>query len=460
MLTFSKKKKSPVKSILGFSVMVAAMSSILFMNSRPIDVESVKSRLQRLTDTLSAQAESANKTASLTYGSIELKGVGYEKFIEISSPVFKVTDKDDASKSTILETSKITVNYDPINDKRFVFKIPEPISYTKNGKQTVFRFDKSLKLGYFQKDFANPNSDSLLTIRLPSDVSWEYVSPKDPSSKVTSAVNFETMPEINIKNSISNKSLEEKFELHNISQEEGEKDKSNIGAVAHSISEITGEDNRISGAFNFTVSDFIHQLDTAQARTCSLTSNISYSSTESLMNLVGLPVKADVDAKLNKLVLSCDDFTVKIDGDVTRLASDDMLSGSVNVSIDNLKPFMVSDIFSTKTRNELVTAMPKITGKPNDAQQEVSFVVKREKNGPLMLGAASLEDTGLSFMKDSAQDEPEQALLPEAKAPVDAKASAPVQRESMMINESKPEASPMPKREMENVPAAEEGDDQ
>jgi hypothetical protein len=460
MLTFSKKKKSSVKSMLGVSVMVASMASILFMNSRPIDVEKVNSLLQRFSESLNIQAENANKTAVFSHGAIEMKGVGYEKFIEISNPVFKITDKSDASKAITLQTSKITVNYDPINDKRVVFKITDPIAFIKGDKQTVISFDKPMKIGYYQKDFSNPNSDSLMTMRLPMDMTLESPLPGDTSNKVTTTLNFETIPEITIKHSFAAKTLEESFEFRNISQQVGEKEKSNIGAIANSISETLSEDNRISGIFNFTVSDFIHQLDADAARTCSLTSNVSYSSTESLMSLIGLPVKADVDAKVNKLVLSCDDFTVKMDGDVSRLASDDMLSGSVNVSIDNLKPFMVSDIFSAKTRNELVSAMPKITGKATDAQKEASFVIKREKNGTLMLGAASLEDTGLSFMKDSGADEPEPALLPQAQAPVEATASVPAQRDGIITNESMPETSPEPQRETENAPPAEEGNEQ
>lgn len=392
MLTFSKKKKSSLKSMLGFSVMVGAMASILFMNSRPIDVEGVSAKLQQFSDAINADATAAGKIASFTHGAIELKGVGYEKFVVINEPRFTLKGKDNATGDWTVETSNIVVNFDPINDRRFIFKFNEPLIFIRNGQKTVIKHEKPLKFGYLQLEKSGGLPDSQLLVRLPSSVTMETTSEADKSQKLTTTLNFEMMPEILIKSSGLAKTRVLDFEFRNITMEIGVGDKSNIGAVATKFSEKVDTDNVVSGNFVFTVSDFIHQLGEAQARTCSLTTNIDYTTNQSLINIVGLPLEGSVSGKLNKLALSCDDFTMKVDG---AFGYSDAFGGAVNISIDNLKAFLASDFFTSQTRGELAAAMPKITGKANEEQGVVTFSVNREKNGTLMLGAVSLEESGI-----------------------------------------------------------------
>ena len=341
MLTFSRKKKSSLKSMLGFAVMVGAISSILFMNSRPIDVAIVSEKLKNFSDDLNRDAASANKVASLTYGAVELKGVGYEKFIEINQPHLKLGNNDAPDAGWTLDTSKVSVNYDPVNDKRFVFKFGDPLTVTHNGKKTTLTFEKPLKIGYFLKDLKAPQSDSLITIRMPNQIAIDSGALVDGKPSATNLL-FEAMPEISIKNTVGTKTKEENFEFRNITVQSGGEDNANIGAIANSLNETATGDHKYDGTFSFTVSDLTRHLNNKQAATCSLTTNIGYTSTESLMGLAGLPVKADINAKLNKMVLACDDFTIKMDGDIASISGDDMLSGAVTINIDNPEAFLAS----------------------------------------------------------------------------------------------------------------------
>ncbi len=376
--------------------MVGAISSILFMNSRPIDVAIVTEKLKKFSDNLNRDAASANKVASLTYGAVEMKGVGYEKFVEINQPHLTLGRNDAPDAGWTLDTGKVSVNYDPVNDKRFVFKFGDPLTVTHNGKKTTLTFEKPLKVGYFLKDLKAPQSDSLITIRMPTQIAIDSGTLVNGKSSATNLL-FEALPEISIKNTVGTKTKEENFEFRNITVQSGGEDNANIGAVANSLNEKAIDDHKYEGTFNFTVSDLTHHLDNKQTATCSLTTNIGYTSTESLTGLVGLPVKADINAKLNKMVLACDDFTIKIDGDVASLSGDDMLSGAVTINIDNPEAFLASELVSTQTRGTLAAAFPKITGQPFDPKTPLNFSVKREKGGTLMFGAVSLADSGINL---------------------------------------------------------------
>ena len=393
--------KSPKPSLLvracGLIFMAVAIACILFLNNRTVDTQSIARDLQQLSDRISQDASKVGKEAVFTHGPVELLGTGYDKYAVIHGVNVTLSSKNAESADYLaLETSKVIVSLDPLNAKRLIFKFGEAITFTHNGQKTIVTFPSPLKLGYLENEGAAPGS--LFTVRMPQQLTLTEAAGVDEAKQLPLVISYDGLPEINLKNLAFPGQSDGAYEVRNVIVQSGIDQKVTIGAISNTINEKTAADHHVDGTFYLTVSDFTRRNGPV-AKTCSVTSNVGYSSSESLMNFAGLP-KADISAKLNRLVLACDDFTIRLDGDMAHVSGDASPTGLVNVAIDNVKAFLASDLISDQTRSELTAALPRIVGHGIDAEANVAFTVKRDKAGPMMLGAVSLNESDVTALKE------------------------------------------------------------
>ena len=397
MSTLKSKKPPLLIRVCGLILMIGVIASILLLNNQTVDAQSIAKNLQQLAERVSQDASKVGKEAVFTHGPVEILGTGYDKYAVIHGLSLTLSNKNsDQADYFAAETSKVIVSLDPLNARRLIFKFGEAVTFSHNGQKTLVTFSMPLKLGYLENDSSAPGS--LVTVRVPPQMTLAAASGVDEPKQLPLVISYDGMPEISLKNLVSLGQSEGTYEVRNVIVQSGIEQKVTIGAISNTINEKLASDHHVDGTFYLTVSDFTRRNGPV-AKTCSITSNIGYNSTESLMNFAGLP-KADISAKLNRLVLACDDFTIKLDGDVVHEAADTSPSGLVNVTINNVKAFLASDLISDQTRSELTAALPRIVGHAIDAEANVAFTVKRDKAGPMMLGAVSLNESGVTALKE------------------------------------------------------------
>ena len=371
----SPKQTSRLKSVVGAVVIVAVLALILFSNSAPINQADVEKRLQQLA-----------AVTHFTYGNIEMTGKGYEKYIVVH-------DVHLSSEATgfSLETGSVEVIRDPLNNKRLIFRLPSTVTISKNGEKKTLSFPTPLAFGYAEDDAHN----SHLTLHLPPQMT---VAPATGSEQPL-VIAYDKLPDIHLDTIASLAQKELQAELHNITVQNGTDAQINIGEMTLAITEKSANAPQKDGLFNFTISDFTRLASVNKAsRTCSFTSNIAYTTSQTLIRLSGAP--SDIHGKINKVMLACEGFAINVDGDIARTAADALPSGTVNVTIDGVKTFLDSDLISDQTRSELTVALPKITGQPFDTLSKGTFPVKRDATGVMTLGTVNINELGITILKN------------------------------------------------------------
>ncbi len=396
MLRFSTKKKPSWPASLGFLAMMGVAACILFVRTPSVKPDQVDAALVEFSDYLTKNAALVGLDAKVSYASAKLEGIGYERFVVLQGVHLVMSPKGSDNAGWSLDTSKITVAHDPLNANRMIFKFAEPFTFTLNGQKTTVSFPTPMRFGYFRNIDPKQQINEQATFRFPPKVTLANEDPAKPAL----ALAYDQGPEAEIKRHYAAHEQEENIEIRNITVQSGTEQKATIGAVNHNITEKEDGQGKISGTFVLTVSDYTHQASGAPAKTCSLTSNIVYTSAQSLINPLGLP-KTDIDGKINRMLIACDDFSIKITGELAVTAADSTPTAKLNVAIDNLKPFLASDLISDQTRDQLTAALPKIIGRPLDGLEKTSFDVKRDKGGELMLGAVSAHDAGIAAITNA-----------------------------------------------------------
>lgn len=381
------KKQSGWLSVFGFIAMAGAIASILFLRAPSVQGVDVERRLGAFSDYLNRQAARTGREAAITYRAIAIEGMGYDDYVKIEGLHAALSSPGAPDDGWALDAEAVTVTLDPLNPKRIIFKFADAITITHHDRKTFITLPTPVKFGYLQDDDAGAVVTNLLTLRVPAKLTLG-----NPNWVLM--VSYDENPDIGGKR-LGNGEQEAKYELRNIIVQSGNEQQETIGATAGNLTE-KPEGNRFSGALTMTVSDFTRRVG-GSGKTCSLTSRVDYGSDVSLVNPFGLPDNAVIDAKLTKWVLACDDFSIRAEGDFTITGG--APTGLINVTIDPVKPFLASDLLSEQIRSELTSALPSITGQA-ESPDKITIAIRRDRDGPLMLGAVSAKQAGITLLKE------------------------------------------------------------
>jgi len=369
-----------------------------------ITEENASQRLLQIAEYISADAAKAGRLGSMTHGDIKIQGWGYDKFLTVENVNVTLSPRtSEGSAQWGITAPDVNVRLDPLHSRRQIFRANSPLKLMENDKPSAtISFGTPVRIG-FLGGLPNKLQSMLITVRLPGQMIITPEPSAEGDTPKPTIISYEGLPEINIRNLPATGEREAKYEFRNITIEKSDDTSITIGAIANDVYESTNQDKRIEGKYTLTVSDFTgHDKDKA-TKTCSLTSNMDYVSDVSLMTLMGIPAGGKIDMKVNKLVIACDDFGVKVDGAVSREIDDPLPVGQLNISIENIKAFLASNLISDKTRSELMAALPRMTGQSMDSLTSVKIAVKREKNGVIQLGKATANEVSITLLADLMQ---------------------------------------------------------
>lgn len=399
-----KAPQSTAMKIALFLALVAVASTAMYSTMPVITVEAVALRLQQVANYISSDAANAGRQGALKYGDIKILGWGYDKYATVDDVTLTLTTRTpEGSREWSVMAPLGNVRLDPLHSRRQIFRFSEPLKLMENGTtKATISFASPLRFG-FLGGLESKQQSMLITVRLisPITITPEPSGEGEPVKPVV--ITYEGYPEVNIRNLPATDEREAKFEFRNVLIENGSAAKMTIGVIANDIYESANQDKRVEGKYTLTISDFANHGNDGAVPACSLTSNLDYVSDVSLMTVLGVPATGNIEMKVNKLVFACEDFGVKINGNLTRKEDDALPIGLLNVSIENVKAFLASSLISEKTRSELTAALPKITGQPLDSLTSAKIQVKREKNGALYVGNVTSDEAGISLIADLMQ---------------------------------------------------------
>lgn len=455
----SGKKCSFVYSVFVLIAMVAAIWVIWSGRGSLFDNEKTESNLSKLSGQLVDIGNDYGKVIKITHGAIETDSWSVNKRSVVRDMNIEIKGKSPGDMLNFTLALGDVVTYsDPYNAHKTVMEISNPVNVYSNGsliKSIIFsepllysyqqpQLDSS---GAFQHNITLPKTISL--------TSADAAVQADTGSGMS--ISFPANPTIEIIS--TEKHLSSIFyDLSGLTVVSDGQKTFSLGTLRSQFNEEDGDDEgKRAGKYNFVADDVVFYKEEASTRPYSFNINTSMvfdavtkgaEEPQSSSDILKSNFYNDIspsqnrEVTLNNVTMSNPDFLMRATGIFANVVGDPLPSGEVSLDIDNVQAFLSSELVAMQGRDLVAGAITKIVGQSLDGQQQVSFTLKREKNGVFYVGKTTFEELVASVLSGSMIGSPSNSgRLPENQLPM----RAPVTNDEGKNNDAGTIESPAPK---------------
>ncbi len=437
----SGKKCSFVYSLFVLTSMVAVLWFIWFGTGMLLDKNDVGNDLNKLTEQLTAIGDDYDKNVKVTHGVIDTNGWGVNKRSVISNVNVEVTGKAPGDMMNFtLAFGDVVAAADNYNPKKLLLEISKPINIYQNGNFiSSVTFSEPLIYSYlpsqgdggqlFQHNVILPKKVSL-SADSPNPVNSINNGATTGSSEEKFSLNFVNNPVIELVSTGTDDVGSISYDFSGMTITSKEQKILSFGTMKSQFNEEDGDDEgRRSGKYSFVADEVMFYNGEAATKPYSFNVNTNLvfdrNKKKAKPYFDQAPVYNDLngtdqnrEVTVNNMTIANPDFQIRATGNFSNIIGDPLPSGNVDVVIDHLPGFMSSELVAIEGKDLVENGLTKILGQPLTGQDQVSFTLKREKNGVLYVGNTTFEELVASVFSGSIMGTPSTGRYPDIQAPV------------------------------------------
>ncbi|MBV8939798.1 MAG: hypothetical protein JO089_08195, partial [Alphaproteobacteria bacterium] len=387
-------RATPAKKIIGTLVLILAIIAIMVSGVPVMSRSFVETQLQRFGAYIAQRSERENGvTATFAYDGVGMEGgilnLGTRAVVMNPSLAFQ-RGTGPGSETIGLATDRVRLI--PRNDSgnNVDIEFPDPLRISDNGVHTsTVTFEGMPRYNFMQKT-QNKEVEQWHALYLPPKfaIQPETADGKPAEGKTRVMVSYNPNPVINARIVPATDATTSEFHLQNLSIA-GEDGKTSVtaGSVDSSTHRNT-ENGKIAFGVVFSLQDVGVQSKGVLEGPYHF--KLDASGTHAI-GTAGEPVK-EADLAVREITFGSDKFSVNASGTINTRPDDPLPFGQLDVTTKNFAALRDGPMLSPENKALLTDVASKVTGVDAATADELHFTIKRDKQGPLMLGNATLDD--------------------------------------------------------------------
>jgi hypothetical protein len=439
------QKKTAV-SAFGIAILAACLYVILFAGVSHVSQESVGRRLNQFAEYVAREAANTGKEGKFTYGPVAIEGWAYDKQAVVTNVSLEVSEKAllDTNKWSF-STTRMIVRPDQTAPDHWLFIFPEAFNIIENSQlRTVVTFPSPVTYNFFEttKDGKRLQTHSL---KLPEQITLSPTNNADAAmaGEKPVVITFDPNPKVKAHRYPDTREYEIAYQFSNIKVSSDNEGSLAIGSLSSQQNETSARDSRVTGKYVLHVTDLVVTENEKVSKPYEIHADFAYQGDQPNMELNRLtPNFINMSLDISQISLATEDFRFKVSGTLSMAADDPLPYGTLDVKIDHFDKFLKSELVPEHSRGSVLAAVSKVTGNTPEhlaGVTDVSFPLKRDKNGVLYVGNTTFESLAATVVS---------ALLKLPPVPVE---NTPAAGAPASTKENKP-ADPLPS--VPELPAA------
>ncbi len=401
---YGLQKKATVTAA-GLGVLAACIYMILFSGVYRISDEAVNQQLAGFAGYVSAEAANTGKEGKFTYGPVVMEGWGFDKRAVVKNVSLELSEKAllDTNKWSI-STASMTVKRDQGSKSHWLYTFAEPFNIIENSQlRTLVAFPAPVVYSFSEQAGGGKRIQSH-SLKLPGQVTFSPVNNADTAShgEKPVVVTFDPNPILRVQGAPDTREYEALYKLSNVKVVSEGAGSIFIGSITSQQNDNTGQDNRVTGKYLLTLSGIVVADKDRTSKPYNLHADLAYHGDQPNMELRKLtPNFINMSFDIADLSLSNEDFHLTVTGKLSTAADDPLPYGALEMRIDHFDRFLTSELVPAMIRGNVVAAVSKVTGNTPETlatAADISFPLKREKNGVLYIGNTTFEALAASVV--------------------------------------------------------------
>lgn len=402
--------KNPTRArTVGVATLAASLAIVLTTWDDPISKENVEAYLSRFADHTAAYAAKSGKEGKFSYGELEMRGILFSGYAVVKDAKLEIKRPSLIAPVTwAFATPEFQVLRDHLNARRIYYTFNSPVSYFRNGEHKAnITFSEPLKYGHMQK--RRGSGDAMFqSYVLPASIT---IAPPGGTEEQAVVITYDPDSTIETMSMLDHSERKVHYAFRNLVVRDNSEKPFSIESLASDLSEAADDDGVLKGTY---VMNMVGMRLAGEEKACDAQVDVAYTGDEPWFRLTGFaPSLPGLSMEIKDAALECPEFSVNLDGTMTREGDDQLPSGQLKLKLVNVKELLSSGLLDEGARKILSQVLVKVTGQPVEDLTQVEVPLKRERGGTFYIGDLTFEELATSLLSDMLNFN---ALVPPANA--------------------------------------------